>query len=691
MPAPMPCSGFQSAIDHRVAAVMHETSLPVRKITASRPLRTGRALVLHLLRVLLFVTILLLIRQKHEEYRVRQRHSGSGPPPAEFLRRYFSQDARAAGWDRKQDARLVTDAAGETLGFVVQTSPQCDHIVGYVGPTNALLALDRDYRIMGLEVLASGDTQEHVAAVVSDSRFLDSYRGLSWQQAAWRRDVDAVSGATLTSLAIAESISVRLGSPCPSLRFPEAVRPEELRDYWPRATTITPRSQQPLLWDVYDGQGELLGSVVRTSPTCDGHAGYQGPSDAMLLLDPSQRLVRTVIRASYDNQPYVRYVQEDEYFATLLRGRTLSEVASFDVEAEQYEGVSGATMTSRVVAQSLASAAREANRLVPGPSTIIAARDVGTALVLVAALAMTFTRWRGQARWRLLFQLVLVGYLGFLNGDILSQALLVGWAQSGVPWRLAPGLVLLTVAALLVPIVSRRQMYCHHLCPFGAAQQLLRGRLGRSWKVPRAVQRVLAAIPTLLLALVITTAMLHLPLDLASIEPFNAFLVQVAGTATLVIAAFGLAASLCVPLAYCRYGCPTGTLLEFLRFQGHSDRLTRRDLIAVALLGLALMVDGGDRQEIAGTVEQSVGFMNGNACSDLPARLWPCGRGVARACHMLGAAAPTPRTHCIKQRNSLTHHQLGIAPSWQLPRTHGSFRHARCREALAQIVEPTRR
>lgn len=41
-----------------------------------------------------------------------------------------------------------------------------------------------------------------------------------------------------------------------------------------------------------------------------------------------------------------------------------------------------------------------------------------------------------------------------------------------------------------------------------------------------------------------------------------------------------------IPLAYCKYGCPTGALLEFVRSHGKADHFGRRDLAAALLLGL---------------------------------------------------------------------------------------------------------
>jgi hypothetical protein len=311
-----------------------------------------------------------------------------------------------------------------------------------------------------------------------------------------------------------------------------------------------------------------------------------------MVFDAQGWLTTFRVRHSFDNQPYVGYLDDDDFFLSIFRGKSLAELAALDLEAAQVEGVSGATMTSQAVARGLV---RAAGVLSTSPAPVrrsfsFAARDAGTVSVVALAVLMSFTRLRGYRGLRIAFQLLLVGYLGLLNGDLLSQALLVGWARSGVPWHLAPGLVLLTAAALVLPVVTRRQVYCHHVCPFGALQQLTRNRLPWRWRLsPRATQG-LRALPGLLLLLVVLAAMLHVPLNLAGIEPFDAFVFWVAGTATLAVAAVGLLASLVVPMAYCRFGCPTGGMLEFLRFHGRSGRLGWRDGWAAALLIAALTI-----------------------------------------------------------------------------------------------------
>ena len=84
--------------------------------------------------------------------------------------------------------------------------------------------------------------------------------------------------------------------------------------------------------------------------------------------------------------------------------------------------------------------------------------------------------------------------------------------------------------------------------------------------------------------------MLFLPIDLASIEPFDAYVIRSAGWATIGVAAVGLVAAVFASQAYCKYGCPTGSLLELVRSHGRADRFNRRDAAAALLVLLAATI-----------------------------------------------------------------------------------------------------
>jgi polyferredoxin len=217
-------------------------------------------------------------------------------------------------------------------------------------------------------------------------------------------------------------------------------------------------------------------------------------------------------------------------------------------------------------------------------------QDSGHAAVILAALLMAFTHLRGIPWVRHLHHAALVAYVGFAAGEMLSQSLLGGWAGHGTPWQTAPGLLLLAAVALLAPVLTGRQLYCHHICPHGALQQLLAKRLPIQWRVPRRLDFLLGLLPYALLIFVLLTIIRGWSVNLNALEPFDAYLIKVAGWGTLAVAVIGLVAALFTPLAYCKYGCPTGAVFRLLRFTGDRDRLGLRDWIAAAVLGAALLM-----------------------------------------------------------------------------------------------------
>jgi len=137
-------------------------------------------------------------------------------------------------------------------------------------------------------------------------------------------------------------------------------------------------------------------------------------------------------------------------------------------------------------------------------------------------------------------------------------------------------------------------VYCQNLCPHGTAQQLimkLRWKGRNPWRigVPRRLAKMLSCVPGILLLVVLLTAVLGKGLNLAALEPFDAYLFPAAGIATVVVFVLGLVASFFHPMAYCKFGCPTGELLESTRFHRSKEGWGRRELLAALLLGFVLL------------------------------------------------------------------------------------------------------
>ncbi|MCX6951372.1 MAG: 4Fe-4S binding protein, partial [Verrucomicrobia bacterium] len=336
---------------------------------------------------------------------------------------------------------------------------------------------------------------------------------------------------------------------------------------------------------VLDRAGRELGYVVRTQPRCRDIIGYAGTTDALVVLDRDWKILGLKIHSSEDTTSYVQDIALDRRFLKKWNGLTWDAAADLDLKAAGIEGVSGATMTSMAIAQSVKARLQLSRDEIAARAPLrFGWHDFGLVAVLAAAALMAFGKPEWRHRWKRPYQIALVVYVGLIAGDLLAQKLLVGWSRSGLPWTTAPGLVLLAAAALLVPWTTGKPFYCHQICPHGAAQELLsQVRPARfQLTLPASVIRGLEYLPAGFLVLTLVVALLAVPLDLAGLEPFAAYIVRSAGVATLVVAGVGLAASFFVPQAYCRFGCPTGALLNFVRTRGVTDRFSARDLAALA-------------------------------------------------------------------------------------------------------------
>ncbi len=252
------------------------------------------------------------------------------------------------------------------------------------------------------------------------------------------------------------------------------VTADEIVSLLPEAAELRPDDSTRAGLFVLDRQGRELGYVVRTQPACRDLLGYAGTTDALVVLDRDWKILGLKIHASEDTASYITDIALDRRFLKKWNGLTWDAAATLDLEAAGIEGVSGATMTSMVIAQSVKARLQlSRDELAARVPLRLAARDYGLLVVLAAAGFMAFGKPEWRHRWKRPYQVALILYVGFIAGDLLAQKLLVGWMRSGIPWTTAPGLVLLAGAALLVPLTTRNPFYCHHICPHGAAQELL--------------------------------------------------------------------------------------------------------------------------------------------------------------------------------------------------------------------------
>ncbi len=505
----------------------------------------------------------------------------------------FPLATRLGPRDLQRNSHKVFDKDGELLGVVLKTSPSMDDLVGYSGPSNVLIALSPDGSVRRVKLLSSDDTPAHVEQVARDIEFWRQVEG--WSPTAMNLpELDAVSGSTLTSLAILESIHERLGAAAGSLRFPQPVTLDEVLPLFPAASKLEVEPDRHGWSRVLGSDHATLGFVVRTSPQADNIIGYRGPTEALVAVDADRRQVRGVrLRSSFDTEDYVQRVSDDGGFLATLAESNLQQWAEMDFRAAGIEGVSGATQTSFAVAEGIRRTAVTVMESEEEAEALTAPwhpRDVGLLLVVVGSLIMGFSKLRRKRWLRRSWQVILIVGFGLWFGDLVSLALMAGWARHGLPLATAPVLVLLVAVALLVPWGTKRQVYCHHLCPHGAAQEWLGSVRRFRLRLPQRAVRWLQYLPAALLCIAFLLAVTVVRFDLSKLEPFDAWTLRSLAFVSFVIAVVGLLASVFVTQAYCRFGCPTGALLKFVRSHGSTERFGARDWLALAMLCLGVLV-----------------------------------------------------------------------------------------------------
>ena len=563
-------------------------------VTKPNLMRPWQAKATHVLRTCVVISLLLAIPRPT----LRPEGETVKAPPIEVIELPADLAQKDLYLDPQQDANgmwPLADENQETVGLVARTLPIANDVIGYRGPTESILLFSPDLNLTSVTLLQSADTEEHVTAVKAASDFFKQFETWAWGGPAANTQIDAVSGATLTSLALAEGVLKRIGGERPSLIFNQPITMQEIQDWFPEAVELDDASGE-----IKNSRDEIIGSVIRTGPLSDDLSGYQGPTEMLLKISPTGIVEAIRIRNSFDNEPYVDYVRTEAGFWAIFQGKTVTELSEFDPQAAGVEGVSGATMTSLIVADTLVTAAKEFKETQRSPKTRTAAwfsavrwttADILTVSTLILAAILKYSGVYRRRSFRRMWLTWVVIIIGCWAGNLLSVALIAGWSAEGIAWRLAPGLAAIMCVAMLGPPLTKGNPYCNHICPHGAIQQLVRPKPKslRYRKLTPALSRMLRSIPGLTLCAAYIGLILLPTIDLASWEPFHAYLFRIASWSSLVFAFATLAVSAVLPMGYCRFGCPTGRLLDYLKRTATSDRLQVGDAVAVGLLIFALL------------------------------------------------------------------------------------------------------
>ena len=164
----------------------------------------------HLFRFIALATIVGLIHKSHQEFLSKLNDKGQ-PIELSDVQKVLPQAAALNSEDDNPAVVHAYDEQEKRIGLITQTSPQGDSAIGFSGSTNLMVIWDEEDQVSSVSIRTSGDTVDHVDAILEKPDFFKQFEGKTREDLAELGNIEAVSGATLTSMAIVDAIALRFG------------------------------------------------------------------------------------------------------------------------------------------------------------------------------------------------------------------------------------------------------------------------------------------------------------------------------------------------------------------------------------------------------------------------------------------------------------------------------------------------
>ena len=306
----------------------------------------------------------------------------------------------------------------------------------------------------------------------------------------------------------------------------------------------------PTEWITEDGT-----RVVHSLKLANGITGFAGATPVNVYLR-DKVVERVELLESGEDAEFVNSVVDAGLLST-WNNLTLKEALALHVDA-----VSGATYTSTALIKTVGKTLAYAAHVEP-KSTYDSISLKNFAGLLIIVLAILSSIYAKSKRWRIIQLCLNVVVLGFWCGSFLSLSLFVNWVSNGMNWMVSIVPLALLLTAVVMPLIGKKGHYCNWLCPLGSAQELL----GKAVK-----PRLVISLPLLnylnylregILFLLLFSMWIGVGFDLMGYELFTAFMFRQASCVVLVMALLFLLLSCFVSRPYCRFVCPTGSLLKY--------------------------------------------------------------------------------------------------------------------------------
>ena len=220
-------------------------------------------------------------------------------------------------------------------------------------------------------------------------------------------------------------------------------------------------------WILYEGSPLPTGYLY----TGEGR-GYNGKVGVFAHTDTDGQIIGLELARHSETPSYVDRIKRDGF---------LGRVVNFNIREFAYDepldAVSGATVTCNAILEAVRYSYLEAEELPyeDAAGIVFGLSELFVIMILATGALLAYIRPRRLQKvviWMLLvFTLV---WLGFMTNQTLTLSRIAAILSGYFPdTRRELYLYILLGGSILLIFILRRNVYCHSVCPFGSAQELL--------------------------------------------------------------------------------------------------------------------------------------------------------------------------------------------------------------------------
>ncbi len=300
----------------------------------------------------------------------------------------------------------------------------------------------------------------------------------------------------------------------------------------------------------------------------DEHYGYQSDIVMGTLVGLDGVVLQTSVYQEDETPAYIRKLVGAAFYKNNFIGDSIEQGFSVDTNVD---AVTKATISSNAVANAVEKSVSYVGEnyldieVIPANGDTIKVTSSDFVLLGMFVLAIAATRFPKLSWLQWVTRIYSVVMLGFVIAQFITLSVLVAFFS--FEW---PSLVdylrwyIMIFGVLALLLITGKNSYCSHMCPFGAFQEIEAAFAGSLCKT-NASRRIAAwarYIPGVLLFVAVVLAFVTHDMIFLTYEPFSLLFGQVGEGVHWALLPIVLVASIFFKRFYCRYACPVGYVLR---------------------------------------------------------------------------------------------------------------------------------